>query len=994
MKIVFFCLLSSCNSQLFCIFVPVYIRTHMVNDIVLSGLINLFALFGAKAGIDAETSKGVLSTYLKRHFGIRSLDEYLGLYDDLAGLYEAEPDIDKEMIIEGICTKLRSEIPQEEQLLILLRLMEFCHLESTCFHDDDDIFQHVAHHFNVNKQLMENFHTYVKGETNKHVLVQQFPHWKGGIKTLWMEDENILVFTYMGEDEVLMNDIPVVSGIFQVWQQSGVLKSHYGAPLYFPTILEAYRQRKNRHTIHFQGRNINFLYPNSGNGCHNFSFDLESGQLVAIMGGSGSGKTTLLSLLNGNLKPQSGSITIDGHDISEDDARSLIGNVPQDDLLVEELTVWQNLLYTARFCFEGLDDKEIDSRITQVLKDLDLYQVKDLVVGSPLKKTISGGQRKRLNIALELLREPAVLFLDEPTSGLSSADTERVVLLLKEQARKGRLVITNIHQPSSDIYKLFDRLWLLDQGGYPVYDGNPIDAITTFKTAANYADSQMSMCPTCGAVNPEVILNIIDEKALSKSGKQTDKRKVTPKEWHEMYLSRKEGLSEVEVIELPPNEQHRPNLFRQFCIFLERDLKCKATNAQYILITLLEAPLLALVCAWLTHYAPETGYTLMDNKNFVSYLFMAVIVATFIGMSGSAEEIIRDRSLQKREKFLRLSYSSYIWSKVVYSVMVSLLQTALFTLVGGFVMGLMGTLSIWWLVLFVTAFLARLTGLILSQWLNSVVNIYISIPILLIPQILLCGLVVSFSDLTPRSTTGNVPLIGDVIPSRWSFEALAVSQFSSNRYEAPLFEVQRERYRLQYEQWGVIYQMKSELETMKDEQRRGIEVNPEHKQVIFTELPRLTALCELAPYKGDSSYQSIKDYLLELEDVVKTRSNRWTLLEDRITTDRIKELGKDGLRQLKRDNYNIALQDFVTGADQTSLSKIVDGHIVAKAGAVWLLPKSKCGRAPFYSSVKLIGNHSIPTLLYNMMVLCLMACVAIILLLMNIPEKLRKNINP
>jgi hypothetical protein len=223
---------------------------------------------------------------------------------------------------------------------------------------------------------------------------------------------------------------------------------------------------------------------------------------------------------------------------------------------------------------------------------------------------------------------------------------------------------------------------------------------------------------------------------------------------------------------------------------------------------------------------------------------------------------------------------------------------------------------------------------------------------------------------------------------------LAVSQFSSNRYEAPLFEVQRERYRLQYEQWGVIYQMKSELETMKDEQRRGIEVNPEHKQVIFTELPRLTALCELAPYKGDSSYQSIKDYLLELEDVVKTRSNRWTLLEDRITTDRIKELGKDGLRQLKRDNYNIALQDFVTGADQTSLSKIVDGHIVAKAGAVWLLPKSKCGRAPFYSSVKLIGNHSIPTLLYNMMVLCLMACVAIILLLMNIPEKLRKNINP
>lgn len=963
----------------------------MVNDIVLSGLINLFALFGAKAGVNPETSKALLSTYLKRHFGIRSLDEYLGLYDDLAALYEAEPDIDKEMIIEGICTKLRSEIPQEEQLLILLRLMEFCSMETDRHAEDDEIFRHAARHFHVRKQVMDDLHAYVTGQVGRHVLIQEFPHWRGAIKTLWLEEENLLVFTYLGEDEVLMNDIPVVPGIFQVWQQSGVLKSHHGAPLYFTSILAAYRQRQNRRIIHFQGRGIEFRYPGSDNGCHNFSFDLESGQLVAIMGGSGSGKTTLVSLLNGNLQPQKGSITIDGHDISEDGARSLIGNVPQDDLLVEELTVWQNLLYTARFCFEGLSGQEIEQRITQVLKDLDLYQVKDLVVGSPLKKTISGGQRKRLNIALELLREPAVLFLDEPTSGLSSADTERVILLLKEQTQKGRLVIANIHQPSSDVYKLFDRLWLLDKGGYPVYDGNPIDAITTFKTAANYADAQISMCPSCGAVNPEVVLNIIDEKALSKSGKGTDRRKVSPQEWHDMYLVRRGGLEDVKAGQLPPNEQQRPNLWRQFWIFLDRDMHCKVTNLQYILITLLEAPLLALVCAGLTHYAPDTGYSFMENKNFVSFLFMAVIVATFIGMSGSAEEIIRDKSLLKREKFLRLSYGSYIWSKVCYSVMVSAVQTGLFVLVGAWVMGLSGTLGVWWLVLFITAFLARLTGLLLSQWLNSVVSIYISIPLLLIPQILLCGLVVSFSDLTPRSTTGNVPLIGDVIPSRWSFEALAVTQFSDNPYEAPLFEVQRERYRWQYEQWGVIYRLKSELETMKDEEQKGLPVNPAHLQVLRTELPRLTALCGEQPYSGDESYQDLKDYILKLEDVVKKHSNRWTLLEDRIVTDRYKEMGRDQLRRLKRDYHNTALQDFVTGADQNELSRVVDGHIVARAGAVWLMPRSVWGRAPFYSSEKRLGSLTLSTLVFNMGMLCLFSCLAIILLLFNIPDKFGKN---
>ena len=103
----------------------------------------------------------------------------------------------------------------------------------------------------------------------------------------------------------------------------------------------------------------------------------------------------------------------------------------------------------------------------RVLMDIDLIGIKNLAVGDPINKYISGGQRKRLNIALELIREPSVLFADEPTSGLSSMDSEMVMLLLKEQTLKGRLVIVNIHQPSSDIYKLFDKLLIMDKGGYP-----------------------------------------------------------------------------------------------------------------------------------------------------------------------------------------------------------------------------------------------------------------------------------------------------------------------------------------------------------------------------------------------------------------------------------------------------------------------------------------------------------------------------------------------
>src|SRR5690606_30368262 len=118
------------------------------------------------------------------------------------------------------------------------------------------------------------------------------------------------------------------------------------------------------------------------------------------------------------------------------------------------------------------------------LGSLGLADKKDLKVGSPLNKVISGGQRKRLNIALELVREPSVLFLDEPTSGLSSKDSENIIDLLRELTLKGKLIFTVIHQPSSDIFKMFDKVAILDQGGYLVYFGNPVESVIHFKTLA------------------------------------------------------------------------------------------------------------------------------------------------------------------------------------------------------------------------------------------------------------------------------------------------------------------------------------------------------------------------------------------------------------------------------------------------------------------------------------------------------------------------------
>ena len=958
-----------------------------MTDVILSSFISLFALFGKEEHVDESRAKEMLVSYLRHHFGIRNIDLYLDLYSDMRMAYEMTDDLNSQETVTSICSTLHGKIRPTEEALLLLRLLEFCTSDAL---KDFTMFQTMAEKFHIPQEQYNDFLDFVSNKPTEHIKLHHIEGFDGTLKTLLDNTTGLLIFTYLGKDTVLLNDVPVLAGAYQVWIQSSVLKNATGKPVYYSSIIDAYSKEKGEHrqeSVEFCGRDINFRFPNSDNGMHDLSFTLKSGELLAIMGGSGTGKTTLLSLLNGSIKPQQGTITINGHDISEPATKDLIGFVPQDDLLIEELTVYQNLWFTARLCFEGMSEKDLDYRVMKTLKDLGLDAIKHLKVGSAINKYISGGQRKRLNIALELIREPSVLFLDEPTSGLSSADTEKVINLLKEQTFKGKLIIVNIHQPSSDVYKLFDRLWLLDRGGYPVFDGNPIDAITYFKEAANYADAETSACPTCGNVNLEIVLNIIDEKALSNTGEPSDERKMNPQDWHELYLKKRPQMDAPVVKNIPASDQKKPNALKQFAIFLQRNIKTKITNVQYLCITLLVAPLLAVICALLTRFAPPEGYTVMTNKNLVSYFFMAVIVATFTGMSGSAEEIIRDRTLLKRERFLNLSYASYIWSKIVYMAGVSLIQTLLFILIGNTIMGLHGLFTTWWIILFTTALVASLTGLLLSQCLNSVVAIYISIPILLIPQILLCGLVVSFTDLSPKSTTGNVPLLGDFIPSRWAYEALAVTSFTDNPYEKNFFDGDKEKYETQYYNMAFLYELQSQLETMKSKDSLQAKSGNKYLDIIHTNLPVITAYCNMQPYQGDNSYESLRKYMLQAEDILKQRSNKITLKQDAKIANFIRQNGKESLIELKRDNFNTKLEDCVTGLDQPLMVEVVDKYIVPRKGVIFLTPLSRSGRAPFYSSEKVVGDWHIKTLWFNLFAMLIMGVIVTIMLLTDCPGR-------
>ncbi len=234
-----------------------------------------------------------------------------------------------------------------------------------------------------------------------------------------------------------------------VFNQGASVRNPKIRPIYYSDVVGAFLSSESKSKIVFEASHIDFFFNKVKQGLHDINIkEEESGKLVGIMGGSGAGKSTLLKILNGLSVPTHGQVTINGVNIHSGDetVEGQIGYIPQDDLLIEDLSVFQNLFYSAKLSFGNLPDEEITKRANEVLSDLGLFEARGLKVGSPLEQTISGGQRKRLNIALELIREPGILFVDEPTSGLSSRDSENIMDLLKELTLKGKLVFVVIHQ--------------------------------------------------------------------------------------------------------------------------------------------------------------------------------------------------------------------------------------------------------------------------------------------------------------------------------------------------------------------------------------------------------------------------------------------------------------------------------------------------------------------------------------------------------------------
>jgi ABC-type multidrug transport system ATPase subunit len=993
-----------------------------MNEVVLNALLQLFAIIAnvSRDGVSFKARK-IVKAYLSQHLNEKLATKYMKIFDQYLEVHhpevfdkhyktpEQKPTPHSKVVQIG--EEINRNLLGREKFIVFLRLVEFINEDDVMTKTELDFIKATAETFNIKPSSHDNTRIFVKDSLSPKIEKEKLliiddrteprvkgakhiyrPDLKGCFSVLRYETSDTFVLRYKGKSNLYLNGQYLHPGRIEVMEQGSILTGKNIAPIYFSDISRAFHHPGSEPRIQFHAENIEFKFKNSNKGIQRFSFSKESGNLVGIMGGSGVGKSTLLGILSGKIPLQQGRITINGFDIHKDHHKieGLVGYVPQDDLLIEELTVFQNLYFNAQLCLQNLAKTEILRRVNQIMIDLELDDIKDLKVGSPVKKLISGGQRKRLNIALELIREPGILFVDEPTSGLSSMDSEKVMYLLKEQALKARLVVANIHQPSSDIFKLFDRILILDKGGYTIYKGNPIDALVYFKSLSNYVDAEVGQCVSCGNVNPEEILQIVESREVDEFGRVTTDRRISPEEWYETYIDKIESKEYIRRSRgiLPKIDFKIPNAFTQFRIFSTRNVLSKLANHQYMLVNFLEAPLLAVIIGYFTKFIDEkspVGYTLFENMNLPAYLFMSIVVALFMGLMVSAEEIISDRKIQIRESFLHLSRLSYLHSKIFVLFGISAIQTLSFVLVGNAILEIKGMTLTYWLLLFTTSCLANMIGLNLSAGLNSVVTIYIIIPFFLVPQLLFSGVIVKFDQLHnlfrhPVYT----PVIGDMMTSRWAYEALAVHQFKDNLYYRHFFDYDQQRQNASYNRElvqrleSLLY--KSYLEIQRDSENEQTVQNlklieNELNQIVFQEnLDPVDYLDQInltgVTAMEEDLFEATRSYLGRLQLYFQNKELEALALRDSVYEALVRKYGsKERLVELKNDYTNERLEHIVTNKDQVPYMYQYNTRMIRKKDPIFMKPTSSFGRAHFYAPEKRLGHHSFDTFWFNLVLI-------------------------
>ena len=466
------------------------------------------------------------------------------------------------------------------------------------------------------------------------------------------------------------------------------------------------------------------------------TISLEPGELVAIIGESGSGKSTLMKALAGVNRPTDGTITINGEPLAS--RLTDIGYLPQDEIVHPGLTVYEALDYAARLRLpHDTSAEEIEGTVDRVLDELELTPHGNTRIGS-----LSGGQRKRVGLAAELLSRPSLLFLDEPTTGLDPGLESRMMALLHDLAERSRAVVVVTHATKS--LDQCAKIAVMGRGGLLCFHGPPGEALAFFG-AETYDDIYA----------------------------QLDRRPA--EEWHRRMLQergepvvpeRHEAAAEPE--RQPASRRHRGRFWRQASVLTHRYVRLFARDRRNLLILLLQVPLLAVAIVGL--FKVEVFKASTDAGEAVKILFLITTTVIWLGSIDGAREIIKEKSVFVREAAVGVRPGSYLLSKAVVLFALAAIQALLLAAIILALQPLHGSLSTYATVLgllILTAWAAVGMGLLMSAAVKTQDQATSFIPLLLVPQLFFGGSIVPVATMSAA-----LAALSNAVVAKWSYAGL------------------------------------------------------------------------------------------------------------------------------------------------------------------------------------------------------------------------------
>ena len=477
-------------------------------------------------------------------------------------------------------------------------------------------------------------------------------------------------------------------------------------------------------------------FDNGKIGLHECSFEIPSKSLMAVMGPSGCGKSTLLKALNGDSPPSSGQVFISGLELNAnyDYLKTQIGYVPQDDIVHRELTVEQSLFYAAKLRLEQSDSASIQQKIEQVLKDLNIEHIRHNLVGK-----ISGGQRKRVSIAVEILTDPLILFLDEPTSPLDPQTIEEFLEILRNLSNKGTTVIMVTHKPEDLNY--MDSVIFMAEGGYKVYQGNTSGYLQHFQV--------------------DDTIKVYAQLALPHATK-----------WINNHKQNHPELGAMQTPKEKQNSRHA-NFFHQYWWLTIRYFNIKLNDRLNTLVMVGQAPIIA-------------GLICLIFKDITSAVpFLLSVSAVWFGANNAAREIVGEAPIFKRERMFNQGIMAYMLSKITVLGTFAAIQSLLFTLI---IASNFSNVDPSWnapaqsfLWMLFVSLAASMMGLFLSAIVSTTEKVMTLVPIALIPQIMLAGVVA-------KITSPIVEILSYITLSRWGNEGFCILQ-ENVKVEVPVIKI-------------------------------------------------------------------------------------------------------------------------------------------------------------------------------------------------------------